>query len=73
MLSGGFLSTPLDGVAVDVFFALSGYWIARLWDASYSTLPSPISTFYVSRAWRIFPLALIGSLVMVPGGFPGRP
>jgi peptidoglycan/LPS O-acetylase OafA/YrhL len=74
MLSGGFLSAPLDGVAVDVFFALSGYWIARLWDASYSTLPSPISTFYVSRAWRIFPLALVGSLVMVPlAGFPVGP
>ena len=74
MLSGGFLSTPLDGVAVNVFFALSGYWIARLWDATYSTLPSPISTFYVSRAWRIFPLALIGSLVMVPlAGFPVGP
>lgn len=66
MLSGHPLSTPVDGVAVNVFFALSGYWIARLWDATYSTLPAPLSTFYLSRAWRIYPLALIGSFVMLP-------
>ncbi len=74
MLSGGFLSTPLDGVAVHVFFALSGYWIACLWDATYGTLPTPLSTFYLSRAWRIYPLALIGSLVMLPlADFPIGP
>ena len=65
LLSDHRLATPIDGVAVNGFFALSGYWITRLWDNTYSKLPTPISTFYISRAWRIYPLALIGTLAMV--------
>lgn len=66
LLSGHALPAPIDGVAVNGFFVLSGYWIARLWDNTYSKLPAPISTFYVSRAWRIYPLAVIGTLAMLP-------
>jgi peptidoglycan/LPS O-acetylase OafA/YrhL len=63
--TGNHLHAPIDGVAVSGFFFLSGFWVTRLWDNSYSKLPSPISTFYISRAWRIYPLATIGTLAMV--------
>jgi len=66
LLAGHPLSAPINGVAVNGFFALSGYWIARLWDSTYSRLPSPTTTFYLSRAWRIYPLALLGTLAMLP-------
>jgi peptidoglycan/LPS O-acetylase OafA/YrhL len=62
--SGHHLNAPIDGMAVNGFFVLSGYWVARLWDTTYSKLPSPIPTFYISRAWRIWPLATIGTLLM---------
>jgi peptidoglycan/LPS O-acetylase OafA/YrhL len=58
----GWLGDPSDGVAVSGFFMLSGYWVARLWDERYSRCVAPLTTFYVSRAWRIYPLAAIGTL-----------
>lgn len=66
LLSGHRIPAPIDGVAVNGFFVLSGYWIAHLWDKTYSKLPVPIPTFYISRAWRIYPLAILGTLAMVP-------
>jgi peptidoglycan/LPS O-acetylase OafA/YrhL len=61
-----YLDSPFDGVAVVGFFFLSGYWIARLWDFKYSRCSNPLLTFYLSRAWRIYPLAIIGLLAMLP-------
>ena len=42
IFSGHHLPAPIDGVAVNGFFFLSGYWVTRLWDNTYSKLPSPI-------------------------------
>jgi peptidoglycan/LPS O-acetylase OafA/YrhL len=70
ILSGGRLHTPIDGAAVVAFFFLSGYWVTKLWDKTYSTLRSPTLTFYISRAWRIYPLAIIGTLMMAAVASP---
>jgi len=40
--------------------------VTRLWDNSYSKLLAPVTTFYISRAWRIYPLAILGTLAMYP-------
>jgi peptidoglycan/LPS O-acetylase OafA/YrhL len=58
----GWLDSPSDGLAVAGFFMLSGCWVARLWDERYAHSTSPLLTFYLSRAWRIYPLAAIGTL-----------
>jgi len=42
--------------AVYVFFILSGYWIARMWDEKYSRTRAPVITFLVSRWWRLAPV-----------------
>lgn len=57
-----YLESPFDGLAVSGFFLLSGYWIATLWDTKYSMCARPLLTFYISRAWRIYPLAAIGTI-----------
>lgn len=51
-------STPLrlGTFAVYVFFILSGYWIARMWDSKYSRTRQPYWTFIVSRWWRLAPV-----------------
>lgn len=54
-----------DGAAVYAFFFLSGYWIARLWDAKYALTSGPVLTFYISRIWRIWPICLLGTLAAV--------
>jgi peptidoglycan/LPS O-acetylase OafA/YrhL len=52
-----------DAVPVYGFFFLSGYWVARLWDEKYSHCRRPLFTFYLSRAWRIYPLATASTLL----------
>jgi peptidoglycan/LPS O-acetylase OafA/YrhL len=42
--------------AVYLFFALSGYWIARLWHEKYSLLKHPIPTYFFSRWLRLSPV-----------------
>ena len=51
-------TTPLKlgASAVFLFFALSGYWIDRMWHAEYQHVARPVRTFYLSRLWRIFPV-----------------
>lgn len=44
-----------------VFFALSGYWIHRVWKARYSRTRDPYLTFVVSRWWRLTPVMLFAS------------
>ncbi|MGI4860700.1 MAG: acyltransferase family protein [Janthinobacterium lividum] len=50
--------------AVYLFFVLSGYWIYRMWNREYAPLAKPVLTFYISRAWRIFPTALFVSALL---------
>lgn len=52
------LPFKIGASAVYLFFVLSGYWIYRMWNREYAPLVNPVMTFYVSRAWRIFPPAL---------------
>jgi peptidoglycan/LPS O-acetylase OafA/YrhL len=51
-------TTPLrlGAWAVYVFFILSGYWIARMWEEKYCRTRSPSFTFLVSRWWRLAPV-----------------
>jgi peptidoglycan/LPS O-acetylase OafA/YrhL len=56
---------PCDAIAVYGFFFLSGYWIATLWTAKYSRTHRPVLTFYLSRLWRILPLAMIGNVAAI--------
>ncbi len=53
-------STPLrmGAWSVYVFFILSGYWIARMWDEKYSRTRLPPLTFITSRWWRLAPIFL---------------
>jgi peptidoglycan/LPS O-acetylase OafA/YrhL len=44
--------------AVYLFFTLSGFWIASMWNEKYSLCKNPYLTFIVSRYWRILPLFL---------------
>lgn len=45
-------------VAVYLFFSLSGYWIARLWDEKYSKMDCGVINFYLSRWLRLLPVFL---------------
>ncbi len=41
-------------VAVMVFFMLSGYWVMRMFDEKYRSLPRSLLTFDVSRFLRVW-------------------
>lgn len=58
---GTFLGFSMgDGrVAVQTFYMISGFYMSLVWSEKYSKLSSPISTFYISRALRIYPLYFI--------------
>jgi hypothetical protein len=43
----------LGGWAVAMFFVLSGYWIARMWDEKYSREDTHYLTFVISLCWRL--------------------
>jgi peptidoglycan/LPS O-acetylase OafA/YrhL len=45
-----------------VFFALSGFWVHRVWWAQYCVTERPWLTFVVSRWWRIAPLMMLAGL-----------
>ncbi len=47
---------PIGKSAVLLFFILSGYWIAKMWQERYVRTKAPYLTFVVSRAWRLLPL-----------------
>ncbi|MFM5930992.1 MAG: acyltransferase family protein [Novosphingobium sp.] len=42
-----------------VFFALSGYWVYRVWNERYAATRTPCLTFAVSRWWRLAPVMLL--------------
>ena len=49
-------------MAVYLFFALSGYWVVKMWQSKYSKLTNPYSTFIFSRIWRLGPIFFLCSL-----------
>lgn len=55
----------LGAAAVFLFFSLSGYWIASIWEKDYAATQSPAFTFYVSRAWRLLPAFWIANLLAI--------
>lgn len=59
----------LGAAAVFLFFGLSGYWIASIWEKDYSATRSPAFTFYVSRAWRLLPAFWVANLLAIAIAF----
>lgn len=55
----------LGAGAVFLFFGLSGYWIAAIWEKDYASTESPAFTFYVSRAWRLLPAFWVANLFAI--------
>ncbi|MBT0570187.1 acyltransferase [Curvibacter sp. CHRR-16] len=51
--------------AVQMFFIISGFYISMIWSEKYSSLKSPISAFYLSRALRIYPLYYIVLIISI--------
>lgn len=56
VFGGHLLPVSLGAAAVDLFFALSGYWIYRMWHAEYASLDRAYVTFLISRIWRLLPV-----------------
>ena len=48
-----------------VFFALSGYWVERVWTARYARTRHPWATFVISRWWRLAPMMVVAALACV--------
>ncbi|MEO7247467.1 MAG: acyltransferase, partial [Novosphingobium sp.] len=58
-----FTRIEIGKAPVLVFFALSGYWVHRVWNSRYSSTRKPWLTFIVSRWWRIAPVMVLSSLI----------
>jgi peptidoglycan/LPS O-acetylase OafA/YrhL len=52
-------------MAVFLFFALSGFWINRMWTEKYGHSDTPARTFYISRAWRLLPAFWVANLLAI--------
>ncbi len=48
---------------VFVFFVLSGFWVARMWNDKYRHCVAPWRTFLVARFLRIWPLFVLANLI----------
>ncbi len=48
-----------------VFFALSGYWVHKVWFARYAHTFRPWLTFVISRWWRLAPVMVLAVLASV--------
>ncbi|MEY2944262.1 MAG: hypothetical protein RLY97_2276 [Pseudomonadota bacterium] len=48
-----------------VFFALSGYWVQRVWTGQYSQTSAAWLTFAISRWWRIAPVMILASVASI--------
>ncbi|MBD3625582.1 MAG: acyltransferase [Rhodobacteraceae bacterium] len=62
----------IGSVAVMVFFALSGYWVMRMFDESYRHMPRPLTTFYVSRflrIWLLYVTVFLAAMAVLGWGF----
>jgi len=51
--------------AVGAFFMLSGYWISMMYTKKYLLKAHTLQVFYTSRIWRIFPVFLICTCLML--------
>lgn len=49
--------------AVLIFFVLSGYWVATMWNRTYSKTNWSYFTFVVSRIWRVAPVFALCSAI----------
>ncbi|SDN26427.1 acyltransferase [Polaromonas sp. JS666] len=52
--------------AVQMFFLISGFYMAMVWNERYRHYKSPVRSFYVSRALRIYPVYFIVLLATIP-------
>lgn len=52
-----------------VFFALSGYWVYRVWMVRYRHSERPWLTFVVSRWWRLAPVMVLAALSCIAAMF----
>ena len=48
-----------------VFFALSGFWVHRVWQEQYAQTRWAWCTFMVSRWWRIAPILILSSILCI--------
>lgn len=53
-----FTGVMIGRSAVFLFFALSGFWIQKMWVDRYSHCEQPYLTFVISRVWRLMPIML---------------
>lgn len=58
-----FSSFALGVSAVYVFFALSGYWLQRMWNERYVHTRAPYLTYIISRVWRLAPVMILVNLI----------
>ena len=58
-----FSRVMLGAWAVFVFFILSGYWVARMWDKKYRLHSHAYRHFMVSRFLRLFPILCVCNLL----------
>ena len=59
-------SFGLGPFAVYLFFAISGFWMHRMWQDRYRTASVPLRTYAVSRFWRLAPMMVVANLLTVP-------
>jgi peptidoglycan/LPS O-acetylase OafA/YrhL len=53
-------------MSVFCFFILSGYWVTFMYEKKYINYKRPVTTFYLSRIFRLFPVyLLIGTLTII--------
>jgi len=55
----------LGSYAVLVFFVLSGFWVETMWERKYRSTRRPYLTFIVSRFWRLMPVMLLVTILML--------
>jgi len=68
-------SFNIGSTAVLVFFVLSGYWVATMWNRTYANTSAAYFTYLTSRFWRVAPVFALCSgiswaLLHARGGAP---
>lgn len=48
-----------------IFFALSGFWVHRVWQNQYAKVRAPWLSFCISRWWRIAPMMAVASVLSI--------
>ena len=57
--------------AVQMFFLISGFYMAMVWNERYRHYKNPVRSFYISRALRIYPVYFIVLLATIPVAWYG--